>query len=140
MNDKHFFKLAKKESKNANYSGYSKVKLGCVVAYHNTVLSVGHNENRSHTVQAKYNIYRYDDSKLSHYFNASIHAEIQALNKIKYLDIDFSKIELYVYRETADGEVALARPCESCMALIREMGIKTIHYTGNKSFITEKLI
>lgn len=140
MNDKHFFNLAKRESEKASYSGYSRVKLGCVAAYHNTILSVGHNENRSHTTQAKYNIYRYDDSKLNHYYNPSIHAEIQALNKIKYLDIDFSKVEVYVYRETADGCVALARPCDSCMAMIREMGIKKIHYTGDNSYITEILI
>jgi deoxycytidylate deaminase len=55
------------------------------------------------------------------------------------LDIDFSKVELYVYRELRNGKMAMSRPCEACMAVIKKMGIKKIHYTTPDGFATEKL-
>ena len=83
--NKHFFDIAKNESYKATYSGYSGVKIGCVVVYHGTVLAKGSNSNKSHTTQSKMNIYRYNDKHLNHYYHASIHAEIQALNKIQMI-------------------------------------------------------
>lgn len=137
--NKHFFDIAKNESYKATYSGYSGVKIGCVVVYHGTVLAKGSNSNKSHTTQSKMNIYRYNDKHLNHYYHASIHAEIQALNKIKYLDIDFSKVEVYVYREYKNGTTALARPCPSCMAYIKHLGIRNIYYTTPDGYAYERI-
>ena len=52
-----------------------------------------------------------------------------SLVKIKYLDIDFSRVHIYIYRELRDGTLAMARPCQACLAAIKQMGIKHIHYT-----------
>lgn len=137
--NKHFFELARRESYKATYRGFSEVKLGCIVTYHGTILARGSNSNKSHTVQSKYNILRYDDKKLNKYYNPAIHAEIQALNKIKYLDIDFSKVEVYVYREFKNGGTAMARPCVSCMEFIKSLGIKNIYYTTPDGFAYERI-
>ena len=135
----HFFDLAKKESYKATYSGYSAVKIGCIVTYRGTVLARGYNSNKSHTVQSIYNCFRYDDKNLNHYYHASLHAEIQALNKIKYLDIDFSKVEVYVYREFKRGGTAMARPCASCMEFIKDLGIRNIYYSTPDGYAHERI-
>lgn len=137
--NKHFFDLARRESYKATYTGYSSVKIGCIVVYHGTILARGSNSNKSHRTQSTYNRFRYDDKNLNHYYHASLHAEIQALNKIKYLDIDFSKVEVYVYREFKSGGTAMARPCVSCMEFIKDLGIKNIYYTTPDGYAYERI-
>ena len=128
---------AKEESKKSDFRG-NKISqhLGCAVYYKGTLLAVGHNSNKTHPLQHSYNIERYeDDSSLP-----KVHAEIMALSKIKYLDIDFNRVEVFVYRESFDGTYVNAKPCVSCEKCIRDMGIKKIHYTGHKSIVSERFI
>lgn len=138
MNDSHLFGLARECSFNSDYSGCGKPKIGCVVALKGAVIARGWNGDKTHTVQDKYNSYRYKDSK-GKYMPSKCHAEISALSKIKYLDADFGKIEIFIYRELKSGQTALARPCPSCMAMIRDLGIKKIHYTTPDGVATEKI-
>lgn len=139
MSKEHNYKLARKESLLADYCGRSSVAVGCVVVYRGTILAKGHNSNKSHPQQLFYNKERYD-SNTNHYFHPSLHAEIAALSKIRYLDIDFSKVEVYVSRYIKGTDTpAMARPCPSCMKMIRDMGIKKIYYTGDNSYIAEVL-
>ena len=138
-NDSHLFKLARASSKLSDYkSGCSSARVGCVVAYKGTVLSKGFNSDKTHTTQARYNKWRYKDNG-NNYLPQKLHSEIKALEAIKYLDINFSKVHIYIYRELKDGTMALSRPCPSCMARIKEMGIKNIHYTTADGFCHEKL-
>lgn len=138
MNDKHMFEAAREASKNADYSGCSKVKLGCVAAYKGTILAKGCNSDKTHTTQAKYNKLRFsgDEGK---YLPDKCHAEIACISKLKYLDIDFSKIHIYVYREWKNGCKAMARPCPACIQAIRNLGIQHLHYTTNDGMAHEKL-
>ena len=64
----------------------------------------------------------------------STHAECACLSKIRYLDIDFSKVKLYVYREHKNGVKALARPCPACQKMIKDMGIKEVWFTTENGF------
>ena len=66
------------------------------------------------------------------------HAEIQLYRKIRYLDIDFSKVTVYIYRELRDGTMALSAPCKSCRVALHDLGIKNICYTTFDGFIEEK--
>ena len=68
-----------------------------------------------------------------------LHAEISCINQIKHLDINFSKVKLYIYRIRKDQPFGLARPCPSCMAAIRDLGIIHIYYTTNDCYAYEKL-
>lgn len=138
MNDSHLFQLARECSFKSDYSGCGRARIGCVISYKGTLLAKGFNTDRTHTTQAKYNKWRYKDCG-NKYLPCKTHAEIMALSKIQYLDIDFSKVHIYIYRELRDGALAMARPCPACFAAIRAMGIKHVHYTTNQGTAYEKL-
>jgi deoxycytidylate deaminase len=106
-----------------------------VIVYKKQILSVGYNQEKTHTLQAIYNQYR-EFHKYNHC--AKIHAEIDAISKIRHLDIDWGKVEIYIYRERKDtNERALAYPCKACRKLLENMGIKHIYYTGENSYCFE---
>lgn len=137
MNNKHFFNAAKAISRTSDYTGSSHVHIGCVLVYKGTILAKGVNSNKTHSLQAKYNIYRGFNDNTNNYLPSKCHAEINALTKIKYLDIDFSQVHMFIYREFKNGKYAMARPCDACMRAIQEMGIKHIHYTTNYGLADE---
>lgn len=140
MNDSHLFKAAKEISKKADYTGGNNiVQIGCVVAYKGTILAKGYNTDRTHTIQAQYNKYRYN-YKGNSYVPDKCHAELTALNKIRYLDIDFSKVHLYVYRSYRSGGLANCRPCKACENYARALGIKHIHYTDESGYCHLELV
>jgi tRNA(Arg) A34 adenosine deaminase TadA len=68
-----------------------------------------------------------------------MHAEIHCLNVIRNLDINFAKVKLYVYRTRKDQDFGLSRPCASCIAAIRDLGIRQIYYTTNEGYVFEKI-
>ena len=138
MNDAHLFKTAKECSLKSDYTGYNQARIGCVAVYKKTILAKGWNTDRTHTDQAKYNKWRFKDSG-NNYMPEKLHAEQMCLSKIKYLDIDFSKVRLYVYREHKNGHLAMARCCPSCLAAAKELGIETIAYTTPDGYAIEKL-
>lgn len=55
------------------------------------------------------------------------------------MDINFAKVKLYIYRIRKDQEFGLARPCASCMAAIKDLGIRHIYYTSDSGYVYEKL-
>lgn len=128
MNDSHLFRLARECSFKSDYTGGGRARIGCVVTYRGTVLAKGWNTDKTHTEQKKFNVWRYKDCG-NKYLPEKCHSEVASLVKIKYLDIDFSRVHIYIYRELRDGTLAMARPCSACMAAIKQMGIKHIHYT-----------
>lgn len=131
-----FFKAAKKCAEQSNYRGASNAKIGAVAVFRRTIIAQGHNQDKTHPLQQRYNIYRYDVNG-NHYYPSKMHAEIELISKIRYLDINFSEVEIYVYRETRDGRKALAKPCLACETALRELGIRRVYYTGNNSYISE---
>lgn len=137
MSDDHLFRLAREASFDADYTGSNAVRIGCVVVYKGSVLARGHNSDKTHTAQKQYNKWRFKNSGNT-YLPSKCHAEICALSKIKYLDIDFSKVHIYVYREFANGSPANSRPCPSCQAALHNMKIIHWHYTTNGGYVYEK--
>ena len=138
MNHKHFLKIAKNCSYNSTYSVHRRIQVGCVAVYKGAILAKGWNTDRTHTDQMKYNYVRFQAT--DKYYPHKLHAEQMCLSKIKYLDIDFSKVILYIYREYTDGKTAMARCCPSCMTAAKELGIKTIVYTTNEGYAVEKIL
>lgn len=102
-------------------------KLGAVMMIGNRVLSVGYNITKTHPIQKKYNIERGYDPNVKN--NGQIHAEMMCLINTKYLDVDWSKVSLYIYREHKDHSTAIAKPCPACEKAIRERGINQVYYT-----------
>lgn len=119
----------------ATISDYPKIHIGCVAVYQGQVIGLGCNCNKTHPVQKFYNRYREPSESML----PKLHAEISCLNQIKHLDINFSKVRLYIYRIRKDQPFGLARPCPSCMAAIKNLGIREIYYTTNDGYSYEHL-
>ena len=131
-NDYKYFNKAKQA---AMVSDYHKIHIGCVAVYQGNIVGIGCNCNKTHPTQKFYNQYR----KQSDTMLPKLHAEISCINSIKHLDINFSKVKLYIYRIRRDQPYGLSRPCPSCMAAIRDLGIRNIYYTTNDGFAYEKI-
>lgn len=133
--DKRMFAIAKGE---ALKSDYNQFKLGCVVVYKKKIISCGHNKDKTHPNQKKYNKYR-DFNNVEHiYIKHSVHAEIDAISGIPFLvgkKIDeengWDKVKVYVYRYSKTKTLACARPCEACMEMIKSLGIKHVYFTDD---------
>ena len=137
--DAHLFKLARECSFKSDYkSGCSSARIGCVIVYKGAILTKTWNSDKTHTFQEKYNKWRYK-ADVKHYLPSKAHAEVAGLQKIKYLDIDFSKVHVYTYRELKNGHIAMSRPCPSCIAAMRALHIKHMHYTTDDGYCHEVL-
>lgn len=95
-------------------------RVGAVLYSGSTLLSSGHNEYRkTHPSSAPM---------------CNIHAEHRCLIRRRYYE-DTGNLTMYVYRETADGLLACSKPCENCMFLMHEAGIKKVYYINEKGEI-----
>ena len=130
---KSYFKAAKAMSELSDFKQYH---TGCVAVYRHKIISSGYNSNRTHPLQKRLNVHRFvEDAK------DKIHAEVSCLLPlIGRRDINFNEVALYVYREHANGELALSRPCCSCMHLIKELGIKNIYFTNEGWYSRENIL
>ena len=124
----------KKASKIAEVSDFDKINIGCIAVYQGTIIGVGFNTNKTHPIQKKYNRYRNGED-----FIPKLHAEINCLNSIRHLDINFTKVKLYIYRKRKTVKYGMCRPCPSCMAAIKDLGIKNIYYTTNDGYVYERI-
>lgn len=118
-------------------SDFHKQHLGAALLYKGKLIAVGYNSEKTHSNQGFYNQYRDFDVSRS---PCKLHAEMMVLNKVQYLDIDFSKAELYVWRGKDENHPQLSRPCPACEARIKDMGIKKVCYTGNGKYCEEKYV
>jgi deoxycytidylate deaminase len=105
-----YLNFARNVSKHSKY----KIKVGCVIAKGNRPISVGFNK-------VKYN-------KLwANPWRKTLHAEV---NAIRTSGKDYVKnTTAYIYRETAKGIPAMARPCDDCMQKLINFGVKKIYYS-----------
>ena len=129
------YKYFNKARQVANISDYKKQHVGCVAVYQGQVIGLGCNTNKTHPIQKFYNKYRIKSDNML----PKLHAEISCINQIKHLDINFSKVKLYIYRIRNDQPFGLSRPCPSCMAAIKDLGIRYVYYTTNDGYAYEKL-
>lgn len=129
------YKFFKKARNIAVISDYGKTHIGCVAVYQGQVVALGCNCNKTHPTQKYYNRYRNpSDSMLP-----KLHAEINCLNQLRHFDLNFTKVRLYIYRIRRDQPLGLSRPCPSCMAAIRDLGIRDVYYTTNDGYAYERL-
>lgn len=115
-----YFDLAQKLSVK---STHPKHQLGCVIVKKNEVIGLGFNKFKTHP-------------KSKHPFQM-IHAELDATLGINRTELEGA--DAYVYRETKDGNQAIAKPCPYCEAALREVGIKNVYYTTDYGFDGLKL-
>lgn len=128
---KSFFDAAKAVSK---MSDFPRIHIGCVVTDAHRIISSGCNSTKTHPLQKVLNKERFD-ADTPH----TLHAEVAALAPLIKEDIDFTKVSIYVYREKRNGELGLARPCASCLRLIKKLKIRNIYYTSEGGYSYEKI-
>ena len=132
-----FFKEAKKESLLSDYNGQH---LGAVAVYGDKViLAKAHNSNKTNTTQYFYNRYRVEQKSNIMSKPARSHAECNLYRKIRFLDIDFSRVSVYIYRELKNGKLGMARCCPACMEALKSLGIKKICYTTDVGYAEERI-
>jgi deoxycytidylate deaminase len=116
------FRIAEKEAKKSKHKQH---KLGAVIVKGGNIVATGYNEIRP--------------SKTTR--TPTLHAEAAAIKKL--LDRrDFKSLAgstMYVTRFTRGGSIGLARPCDSCMALVLSVGIRTVIYSTVDGFRELKL-
>lgn len=134
--DQRYFQKA---YQTALLSDYQKTHVGCVAVYQGSIISIGCNTIKTHPLQKKYNRYRHIEYDKGYKTLPRLHAEINCLAAIRDMDINFSKVKLYIYRAGYGGVFKLARPCPSCMAAIRDIGIKHVYYTTDDGYAYEKI-
>ena len=131
--DKAYFNIAKEVSK---LSDFPKVKVGTVAVYKHHIISSGHNSIKTAPLQKKYNAWRFSEDTVH-----SIHSELACLKPlIGRKDINFKHVDLYVYRSGTNNTTLLARPCPSCMKLIKDLGIKNIYFTTYDGYSHEDIL
>ena len=120
----------------AELSDFPKIKVGAIAVYGHHIISSGFNAQRTAPIQKRYNRYRFSDDT-----PASLHAEIACLKPlIRRKGINFKRVDLYIYRQYFNGDLAMARPCESCFKLIKDLGIRHIYYTTNMGYSHENIL
>lgn len=97
--DMRYFQKARQA---AEISDYKRTHVGCVAVYQGNIIGIACNTNKTHPMQKYYNRYRYHPQ--TSYFYPKLHAEINCISSIRHLDINFSKVKLYVYRTRCDQE------------------------------------
>lgn len=102
--------------------------VGAVIARGGRILSIGQNK-------PKMNVYTMQNAH--HEFCVSIHAEIDAILRIRR-KVDLRGATIYVVRLKKNGETGVATPCKMCSRAIVDHGIKRIFYTvdGNNVEVT----
>lgn len=124
----------------AAVSDFPKIHVGCIAIYQGSIIGIGCNTNKTHPVQKYYNRFRTNDGiGSSESLLPKMHAEINCINSIRHLAIDFSKVKLYIYRIRKDQPYGIARPCPSCMEAIKDIGIREIYYTTDDGFAHENI-
>lgn len=87
--------------------------MSCVIVDKNRVVSVGYNKCQTHP-------------KSNHGYK-QLHAELGAIIGMEYSEL--KGCTAYVYRENKQGEPRMAKPCPTCEAALREVGIKKVCYS-----------
>lgn len=127
--DRSYFRVAAEISELSDH----RCQIGCVIVSNHHIISSGHNSQSSkHGFQVRLN---------KKFFNMESagckHAEIDALLPLIKSKTDLSKATLYVYRRNRLNELAMSRPCERCMSVIKECGIKKLKYTTPDGYALE---
>jgi len=125
-----FFQVADKIAQTSNFN---RIQIGCIVVVHNEIIAVGANREKTHPKQKYYN--EIAGFKIKKNF---IHAEVNALNKIKNIN-SLKNASIYIHRRDKNGNLAISRPCNACMSYIKQLGIKHIYYTTNLGYNYEKI-
>lgn len=121
MINKTLIEEAIKQSTKSDFSTY---KHGCVVF-----------DNKGNILGRGYN-YKYFRARIKGRGVCSVHAEMNAINRVDHKNVDLSKASLLVIRRSMGGvKLCSSRPCVHCTSLIIDCGIRSVYYSNDKGII-----
>lgn len=123
----------------AEMSDFARTQIGCAVMDKSKVLAVGFNTTKTHPQQKHYNRLRHFNENVTT-TPAQLHAEMAAVLQLQYSDIDWARADVYVYRLRRDRPHGIARPCPACMGVLRDLGVKRVHYTTDVGVACEEVV
>ena len=140
--DLRMFAKAKEVAEGSDFPHFH---VGCVITYKRHIIGQGSNSSKTCPTQKYYNkryrkFSRQDGKPAVH----ASHAEIAALNSIPYpvaQQIDWKDVHVYTFR-ISNGRITsrgLSRACPACERALRDKGIRHFYYTGNDSYIYERM-
>jgi deoxycytidylate deaminase len=109
-------KLEKLAKKLASKSTHYRYRMSAIVFKRSNILNVGWNCIKTHP--------RSNDPY------HMIHAELSAILGLEEQDLDGASI--LVYRLRNNGSSGLARPCATCEAMLRNLGLSKVYYSTEK--------
>lgn len=119
----------------AKMSDY-KQQIGCVLIYKGKILGTGFNCSKTHPIQKIYNKERFPEEDVLH----TLHAETHAISPFLHKEgIDWSKVIVYTYRIKKSKPYGMSRPCPSCMAMLKNLGVRKICYSTEDGFAEEHI-
>lgn len=133
-----FFKFAKMAAQNADYTGSNKnaPAIGAVAVYKGSIVASAWNTNRTSPLQKKYNTYRFNSEN----YPAKTHCETMLIQRLRWKfgeNIQWDKIDIYLYREFKNGKLADSAPCNSCYHMLIDLGVKRIFYSTVHGYVEE---
>ncbi len=121
-NQLKFFAGAKKVSKNSDH----RCRIGSVLVHENKIISAGCNQK-----------FIFEDLTQRYNPEKALHSEIGCLLKLKNKQI-LKHCQMYVYRESLDGQLQMCRPCKGCQRILRSFGLSDVYYTSPEGFHFEQ--
>lgn len=89
-------------------------------------------DKQRHIVSARFNILKTHPQLSKYYTWPYLHAEAYAILSLGlYNCVD---TDIYVVRILRNNSLALSKPCDGCMKLIKDVGIKNIYYSTENGY------
>ena len=129
----------------AMQSDYRNIHVGAVLVYQGRALASGCNSTKTLPLQKSYNRRYRTFRRGTRMIADSQHAEMACINSVPYtvsINVDWKKAKLFIYRISPGSPLgfSLSRPCEACMALIKDKGIRHIYYTTKDGYAYERIV
>lgn len=122
------------------YAGapYERLKVVSFLIYKGKIVNFGVNSAKTSPLQHRYR--QRTKLKMIENFLDKEHAEINCLRHTYFGDFDMRKVEVVVISKRYNGDFRLARPCCTCMAALKDFGIRKIWFTTNENRIESEEI
>ena len=100
----------------------SKFRLGAILVHKNSIVSIGTNSYKTHPLMAARTEWPF------------LHAEQHAIIRAGVDNCE--GLDLYIARVLKNNDLAMSKPCDVCIELIKDVGIKNVYYSTNaKKFV-----
>ena len=122
------------------YAGepYTRLKVVSFLCYKGKIVNFGVNSSKTSPLQFRYR-QKTPLATIENFLDKE-HAEINCLRRTYLGELDIKKVEFVIISKRNDGNYRLARPCCTCMAALKDFGIKKIWYTTNNNTIDSEQI